>query len=37
MSKLGVSVDFEILQYENKRVIVFNVASRPVGLPVLRQ
>ena len=34
MSKLRVRVDFFIYQHENGRVLVFDVASRPVGLPV---
>ncbi|MDR0696677.1 MAG: putative DNA binding domain-containing protein [Christensenellaceae bacterium] len=34
IDKLHVMVDFEILESESKRVLVFNVASRPVGLPV---
>jgi ATP-dependent DNA helicase RecG len=34
MEKLRVRVDFNIYQHENKRVLVFDVASRPLGLPV---
>ena len=34
MDKLRVRVDFEIIQQDGKRVLVFDVASRPAGLPV---
>jgi len=34
MNKLHVRVDFEIYKHENGRVLVFDVASRPIGLPV---
>jgi ATP-dependent DNA helicase RecG len=34
IDKLHVMVDFQILEQEGKRVLVFNIASRPVGLPV---
>ncbi|MCL2519326.1 MAG: putative DNA binding domain-containing protein [Oscillospiraceae bacterium] len=34
MEKLRVRVDFQLYEYEGKRVLVFEVASRPVGLPV---
>ena len=34
MSKLRVRIDFNIYQHENGRVLVFDVASRPIGLPV---
>ena len=35
IDKLKVMVDFQILHApESKRVLVFNVASRPVGLPI---
>ncbi|MDR1689292.1 MAG: putative DNA binding domain-containing protein [Clostridiales bacterium] len=34
IDKLHVMVDFQVLEYMGKRVLVFNVASRPVGLPV---
>lgn len=34
IDKLKVMVDFQVLPYEGKRVLVFGVASRPVGLPV---
>ena len=31
---LKVMVDFQLYEYDGKRVLVFNVASRPLGLPV---
>jgi len=34
MDKLRVRVDFQLHEYEEKRILVFEVASRPVGLPV---
>lgn len=34
MNKIRVNVDFETLEYEGKRVLIFNVNSRPIGLPV---
>jgi len=34
MDKLRVRVDFQLYEHENKRVLVFEAASRPVGLPV---
>jgi ATP-dependent DNA helicase RecG len=34
MSKLRIRVDFNIYNHENKRVLVFDVASRSIGLPV---
>jgi len=34
MAKLHVRVDFSIYQHENGRVLVFDIASRPIGLPV---
>jgi len=34
MNKLRIRVDFNIYQHENGRVLVFDVASRPIGLPV---
>jgi ATP-dependent DNA helicase RecG len=33
IDKLHVMVDFQLYESEGKRVLVFNVASRPVGLP----
>lgn len=34
IEKLKVNVDFQLFNYEEKRVLVFNVKSRPIGLPV---
>lgn len=34
MDKLHVRVDFEILEQDGKRVLVFDVVGRPLGLPV---
>jgi len=34
IDKLHVMVDFQLYDYEGKRVLVFDVASRPIGLPV---
>lgn len=34
MDKLKVSVDFQLYDCDGKRVLVFDVASRPLGLPV---
>jgi len=34
MDKLHVKVDFQLYEYEGKRVLLFDVASRPLGLPV---
>lgn len=34
IEKLKVMVDFHTYDYEGKRVLVFDVASRPLGLPV---
>ena len=34
MKKLHVGVDFYIYQHINGRVLVFDVASRPIGLPI---
>ena len=34
MDKLRVRVDFDILEHGGKRVLVFDVAGRPSGLPV---
>lgn len=31
--KLHVRVDFELLQHEGKRVLVFAIAGHPIGLP----
>ena len=35
IDKLKVMVDFQLYTYDEKRVLVFDVASRPLGLPVL--
>ena len=34
IDKLHVMVDFQLYEHEGKRVLVFDVASRPLGLPV---
>ncbi len=34
IDKLKVMVDFQLYDYEGKRVLVFEVAGRPIGLPV---
>lgn len=34
IAKLNVMVNFQIYEHEGKRVLVFEVASRPLGLPV---
>ncbi len=34
IEKLKVMVDFHLYEYEGKRVLVFEVAGRPLGLPV---
>lgn len=34
IDKLKVMVDFQIYEYNGKRVLVFDVASRPLGLPI---
>ncbi len=34
IEKLKVMVDFHVYNYDGKRVLVFDVASRPLGLPV---
>lgn len=34
MNKLRVKVDFQTYEYEGKRVLVFEVAARPIGIPV---
>ena len=35
IDKLKINVDFQLFTYEEKRVLVFDVKSRPIGLPVL--
>ena len=34
MEKLKIMVDFQLFEKDNKRVLVFEVASRPLGLPI---
>lgn len=34
MDRLRIRIDFEVLEYHGKRILIFDVASRPVGLPV---
>lgn len=34
IDKLKVMVDFQILEHQDKRVLIFEVAGRPIGLPV---
>ena len=34
IEKLKISIDFRLFNYEGKRVLVFDVKSRPMGLPV---
>lgn len=34
IDKLKVMVDFQLLDYEGKRILVFDVAKRPLGLPI---
>lgn len=34
IDKLKVKVDFQLLDYQGKQVLVFEVAGRPLGLPV---
>jgi len=33
-SKLRIKVDFKLYEYEGERVLVFEVAGRPIGVPV---
>lgn len=35
IDKLKIMVDFQLYEYQGKRILVFDVASRPLGLPVL--
>lgn len=35
VDKLKINVDFQLFTYEEKRVLVFDVKSRPIGLPIL--
>ena len=34
IDKLKISVDFQLFDYDGKRVLVFDVARRPLGLPI---
>lgn len=34
IDKLKIMVDFQLYEYQNKRILVFDIASRPLGLPV---
>lgn len=34
IGKLKIMVDFQLYEYQGKRVLTFDVASRPLGLPV---
>lgn len=34
IDKLKIMIDFQLYDYQGKRVLVFDVASRPLGLPV---
>ena len=34
IEKLRINVDFQLFDYDGKRVLVFDVKSRPIGLPV---
>jgi ATP-dependent DNA helicase RecG len=34
IDKLHVMVDFQVYEHEGKRVLAFDAASRPIGLPV---
>jgi len=34
IDKLKINVDFQVFYYDEKRVLIFDVKSRPVGLPV---
>jgi ATP-dependent DNA helicase RecG len=34
MNKLRIRVDFQLYEYEGKRVLMFDVAGRPTGLPI---
>lgn len=33
IDKLHIYIDFQLLDYNGKRVLVFDVGSRPIGLP----
>lgn len=34
INKLHIRIDFQLHEYEQKRILVFDVPSRPIGLPV---
>ena len=34
IEKLRIRIDFNLYVYKEKRVLVFEVAGRPIGLPV---
>ena len=34
MERLGLGIDFHLLSHEDKRVLVFDVPARPVGVPI---
>jgi len=34
INKLHIRIDFQIYEYDGKRVLVFDVAGRPIGLPI---
>jgi ATP-dependent DNA helicase RecG len=34
IDKLHINIDFQLYSYNGMRVLVFNVAPRPVGLPI---
>ena len=34
IDKLKIMVDFQLYEYQSKRVLLFDVAGRPLGLPV---
>lgn len=34
IDRLKINIDFQVFHYEEKRVLVFNVSSRPIGLPL---
>lgn len=34
IEKLRINVDFQTLYYDEKRVLIFDVKSRPIGLPI---
>ena len=34
IEKLKINIDFRLFDYEGKRILVFDVNSRPIGLPV---